>query len=163
MLFVRGTLCQGTASAVPLRLFIAVIPSGLQPARNLHLRLFQQPVRHAGWMNLTLGRYCRWCSQTNADRDPPSIRNLRSSICNRKARHRGARCTRKSLLPLLPSGPGGIRKNASRGTRRPDIPILPSAWRAGVPAGHKPAPRSSLGENQAPLPLCPLRSAFLNF
>src|SRR5690349_22939494 len=33
------------------------------------------------------------------------------------ARHRGARCTRTSPLPLLPSGPGGIGGIASRGSR----------------------------------------------
>src|SRR5438876_3513380 len=32
-------------------------------------------------------------------------------------RYRGARCTRTSPLPLLPSGPGGVRGIASRGSR----------------------------------------------
>src|SRR5579864_5718288 len=35
----------------------------------------------------------------------------------RYARHREARCTRTSPLPLLPSGPGGVGGIASRGTR----------------------------------------------
>jgi hypothetical protein len=33
----------------------------------------------------------------------------------KKAGHRRARCTRKSPLPLLPSGPGGVGGNALRG------------------------------------------------
>src|SRR5438270_7489128 len=42
------------------------------------------------------------------------------------ARHRGAHCTCTGPLPLLPSGPGGVHRITSRGTRRLTFLILPS-------------------------------------
>src|SRR5437868_14971925 len=49
------------------------------------------------------------------------------------ARHRGAHCTCTGPLPLLPSGPGGVHRITSRGTRRLTFLILSSATVPNLP------------------------------